>query len=725
MASESPKIDNSSHGGAGGQGGGANLTLNHNFYPNTGPSATQLSAPGTPDSTPLLSHHNAHSNAGPPASAQLSAPVTQGNLAAHPENKTYCDELLRQGRGFPLFVPEPQLNLPAEWQKKGVAIGDVGQVTPDGSFDFLFNIYLGANDPINAYGVPEGFKPLPREDAFEIKAVDFEGGNFVGSHTVTLTGVDGKQEFPGGRFNFSCRQSTGAVLALPHGAHQEQLLNLRRMELYAAEHAESWYKYANITRGRGLVNGRLYLITGWEKAKSWGIAGFRDVSLQSEFKLSFGPTADSANGYKYRWSGSQYRYKQADSPLDDGTPLNHTTFIHAFTISLGERVWEKLFRNRLGICQPLNWPTFQKNSGRRLVPYRSHGPSSPWSIFARIFSVRMAQDNGGRSSVPPRAPFPHFAGGSASSRGRQATASAPGDGIVTDAFPILQITHPSEIIHQRILREVPRARVVITHDDAWRDVFKEDGMRTSGQTASELQQAIFDRFEIVEVDGAASLRAKANPATSRDATTMRGEKLSSIQHAHQLAPNTGLPRPPPTVASPQLSPPGTEATRTPDDGAGGNGGGDSVLGPSFRGMQFVGQDSPLDNAHELAANSGPLSSSQAVAAGSQLSASGMETTRTSDVSRQNTVSPQAAIYSESGNYCSQPLLSQRATVMPTQIFIYEALISCLKDACDAGIPGSLILSAQFDFCLTVIQSESEAGAAAHDVGWIPTFDGVG
>ncbi|KAF7374462.1 Kinase-like protein [Mycena sanguinolenta] len=485
MASESPKIDNSSHGGTGGQGGGANLTLNQNFYSNAGPPASsQLSGPGTPDSTPLLSQHNAHSNAGPPASSQLSAPVTQGDLAAHPESETYCDELLRQGRGFPLFVPQPQLNPPAEWRTRGIAIGDVGQVTPAGSFDFFFNIYLGADDPINANGVPEGFEPLPRENTFEVEPFIIEGGNFVGSRTVTHTGVD---DFLVGDSISVVSSPLGAILALPHGAHQEQLLNLRRMELYAAEHAGSWYKYANITRGRGLVNGRLYLITGWEKAKSWGIAYFHDVSQQSEFKLSFGPTTDAANGYKYRWSGSQYRYKQADSPLDDGIPLNHTTFIHAFAISLGERVWEKLFGNGLGICEPLDWSTVQKNSGRHrtmgvVVLYRQ-GPH---------FRTSLGVVHPAGEDMPP--------------------ASAPGDGIVTNAFPIVQIIHPSQIIHQRILREAPKANVVITHDDAWRDVFKEDGTRMTGQTVSELQQAIFDRFEIVEEDGAAFLRAKSNPA---------------------------------------------------------------------------------------------------------------------------------------------------------------------------------------------------------------------
>ncbi|KAF8176677.1 hypothetical protein K438DRAFT_1846566 [Mycena galopus ATCC 62051] len=37
----------------------------------------------------------------------------------------------------------------------------------------------------------------------------------------------------------------------------------------------------------------------------------------------------------------------------------------------------------------------------------------------------------------------------------------------------VKIIHPSQIIHERILREVPEATVVITHDDDWRDVFRD------------------------------------------------------------------------------------------------------------------------------------------------------------------------------------------------------------------------------------------------------------
>ncbi|KAJ7815517.1 hypothetical protein B0H14DRAFT_2239140, partial [Mycena olivaceomarginata] len=71
----------------------------------------------------------------------------------------YSNQLLCQGRGFPLYVPKPQRNLPAEYRMRGVAIGDVGTITSDGIFDFFFNIYLPAGHRINAH-TPKDFTPL-------------------------------------------------------------------------------------------------------------------------------------------------------------------------------------------------------------------------------------------------------------------------------------------------------------------------------------------------------------------------------------------------------------------------------------------------------------------------------------------------------------------------------------------------------------------------------------
>lgn len=72
----------------------------------------------------------------------------------------YSKLLAAEGHGNALWVPEPDNNLPLESREKGVSIGDVGMLNVDGGFDFLFNVFLPASDPINARGVPENFEPL-------------------------------------------------------------------------------------------------------------------------------------------------------------------------------------------------------------------------------------------------------------------------------------------------------------------------------------------------------------------------------------------------------------------------------------------------------------------------------------------------------------------------------------------------------------------------------------
>ncbi|KAF7374428.1 WD40 containing domain protein [Mycena sanguinolenta] len=525
------------YGGAGGNGGGGSVqggSGGHGLGPSFGGMQFVIQNPQLDSSHPLAV------NTGPPGPSQAVAASSHSSAlgmgaatqtphsshqnmssplaAVYSESVNYCSQLLRQGRGFPLYVPRPQPNLPAEYQRRGVAIGDVGRVTPEGGFDFFFNIYLPANHPINA-NVPEDFVPLSPCDPIDVSYHDFDPGNFVSSPSVTEISRE-YPEFPGGEFVFSCREPTGAALTLPHGAHLEKLENLETMRQYAAKHAESWYKYVNGTRGRGLVNGNLYLVTGCEKPRSWGMASFHGVSLQNEFQLSFQPTRGEDEGYRYRWRGSYCHRKQADSPLEDGTPLNQTTFIHAFAISVGEGIWEKLFGAE--VCQLVDSSTFLDKSGRSFVPYGSQGSSFLWSFFSGNGTF-----SGGKQCSGP--------------------ALAPGDGIVTDAFRdrrgntaflpscllpvrknysesrafsqlmVSRIIHPSEIIHERIFREAPQARVVITHDDDWRDVLKDDGVQTQGLTASELQQAIFDHFEIMEED--VFLRAKSDPTTARNAAT--------------------------------------------------------------------------------------------------------------------------------------------------------------------------------------------------------------
>ena len=105
------------------------------------------------------------------------------------ESEIYCNQLLRRKRGFPLYVPGPHRNLPAEYRKGGVQIGDVGRITPEGIFDFFFNIYLPSEHPINANFVPDDFHPLTRYVSRDIVHVEFDPGNYVSTSSVQKQGL--------------------------------------------------------------------------------------------------------------------------------------------------------------------------------------------------------------------------------------------------------------------------------------------------------------------------------------------------------------------------------------------------------------------------------------------------------------------------------------------------------------------------------------------------------
>ncbi|KAJ7067212.1 hypothetical protein C8F01DRAFT_953277, partial [Mycena amicta] len=207
------------------------------------------------------------------------------------ENDVYCSQLWGSRRGYPLYMPSPQANLPQEYQQRGVCIGDVGRVTPDGTWDFFFNIFLPGDHPINGNRVPADFSPLPTYDYIDVFCHDFAPGSHVRSTSVQAWNVDSESqcvplpscdskltsspELPP-ELHFDCQGPTGALLALPNGSSLRKLENIELMRRYAARNAEGWYRYINEMRGRRMVNGGLYLITGSEKAHSGGIATFQN-----------------------------------------------------------------------------------------------------------------------------------------------------------------------------------------------------------------------------------------------------------------------------------------------------------------------------------------------------------------------------------------------------------------------------------------------------------------
>ncbi len=68
--------------------------------------------------------------------------------------------LARSGHGYPLWIPEPDDTLPQEYRQSGISIGDVGLLTDEGGFDFIFNVHASADDSVNGGNVPANFVPL-------------------------------------------------------------------------------------------------------------------------------------------------------------------------------------------------------------------------------------------------------------------------------------------------------------------------------------------------------------------------------------------------------------------------------------------------------------------------------------------------------------------------------------------------------------------------------------
>jgi hypothetical protein len=109
----------------------------------------------------------------------------------------YERHLTLKGRGFPLWIPQPNRRLPKPYRAKGVCIGDVGIVT-DGGFDFLFNICRTQNDPINPEELPDNFAPIyPPLNPIDIREYRaFNSGSWLASPSIVQSQTGDSEQTP-------------------------------------------------------------------------------------------------------------------------------------------------------------------------------------------------------------------------------------------------------------------------------------------------------------------------------------------------------------------------------------------------------------------------------------------------------------------------------------------------------------------------------------------------
>ncbi|KZP16869.1 hypothetical protein FIBSPDRAFT_831069, partial [Athelia psychrophila] len=185
----------------------------------------------------------------------------------HP-SRVYARQLLPMRFGYPLYYPEPLDNLSLELRKRGISIGDVGHVTPEGRFHFAFNIFTPrTNTAINRSGVPDGFLEMTLSVDQDIsclrnKHAEKSELKTEGKSTTSAAG------FKLG-YQVAISDSESALLTMPDGAMSQDYDRIDRIRRYAIKNALPWYTFINGSLERSAPNGSLYVVTGCDKSTAW------------------------------------------------------------------------------------------------------------------------------------------------------------------------------------------------------------------------------------------------------------------------------------------------------------------------------------------------------------------------------------------------------------------------------------------------------------------------
>jgi len=139
----------------------------------------------------FLKVHGGESNRNALTPPQHDNYVANSEVVTKADHEIYYYQLLTKKRGSPLWTPGPGMQLPIEYRRQGISIGDVGIITQSGGFDFLFNIFQPAGHPINVQrGVPASFCPLdPTQLEIETRCI-YDRNTYLTSSSVRTTGLN-------------------------------------------------------------------------------------------------------------------------------------------------------------------------------------------------------------------------------------------------------------------------------------------------------------------------------------------------------------------------------------------------------------------------------------------------------------------------------------------------------------------------------------------------------
>lgn len=141
----------------------------------------------------------------------------------------------------------------------------------------------------------------------------------------------------GAGVTFECDQSEGAILFLPDGASRKELQNKEKFRGCALKNGAEWYNHAVQKFGRIVANGSMILVTGCDKAASWGIASYRSETKNEVARFSLKATeATKENAsFAYRWETTRPASIRAGPSIFGDKSENQCIFLRGYTISVG------------------------------------------------------------------------------------------------------------------------------------------------------------------------------------------------------------------------------------------------------------------------------------------------------------------------------------------------------------------------------------------------------
>ncbi|KAF8328475.1 hypothetical protein F5887DRAFT_149336, partial [Amanita rubescens] len=363
--------------------------------------------------------------------------------------------MLVLGLGYPLYMPSPSETLPMAYRKKGIRVGDVGVISKNGAFDFLFNACRQREEPdgaINPVALPEDFELLDADinvhNKYNLPT------HLLSSHVNALSSLDSSCAFA-----FKCSEAGGAVLALPRGATVYEATNKRHFQQHAARHAVSWYKYL-LNTGRDVTNGSLYFVTDCIKSANWGIATFYASQADNDYlHLIF-----DERSCRWKFLG---KVEARDGPgsmdivASDGGEPNQCVFLCGYKIMLQPRIWDELWNAVLvGSQGGESWP-YPGDSQSHL-----HGTSG-----GRTDSYQGSSADGNTTHMDP---------GSCIPRDQASTMDTPeswlGQVMLEEFCSTAAPVHPSDLINVMLLHLLPEVTVSLVHDSEWCDHLPDDFM---------------------------------------------------------------------------------------------------------------------------------------------------------------------------------------------------------------------------------------------------------